>query len=143
MSCSDKIAKWNTLGIQSALMSHLLINGPIYLETITVGRKFSQIHCERALCCRLNRIKGLNNISPSSLTGQFISSSITSSPTRACLKQQQQQQLPFSSYEMSTSHSYRIAHPTMMSTSVKFDTSVIQTGASSLTSTFEPPPVGK
>ena len=49
MSCSDKIAKWNTLGIQSALMSHLLINGPIYLETITVGRKFSQIHCEENL----------------------------------------------------------------------------------------------
>ena len=60
MSCSDKIAKWNVLGIQSALMTNLLINTPIYLETITVGRKFSQVHCERALCCRLTSIRDLN-----------------------------------------------------------------------------------
>ena len=109
MSCSDKIAKWNALGIQSALMSHLLTNGPIYLETITVGRKFSQVHCERALCCRLTSIRGLN----------------------ACLTP------PSSSLGR-----YQITHPTMMSTSIKFDTSVIQTGASSSSGAFELPAEG-
>ena len=53
MSCSDKIAKWNALGLQSSLLSHLLVTGPIYLSSITIGRKFGQPFCERALCCRL------------------------------------------------------------------------------------------
>jgi len=52
MSCSDKIAKWNALGIQGSLLARLLGKG-IYLTSITIGRKFSQAHCHRALCCRL------------------------------------------------------------------------------------------
>jgi double-stranded RNA-specific adenosine deaminase len=51
MTCSDKIAKWNAIGIQGSLLSQYI--EPIYLSTITVGRKFSKVHCERALCCRL------------------------------------------------------------------------------------------
>jgi double-stranded RNA-specific adenosine deaminase len=50
-TCSDKIARWNALGLQGSLLTALI--QPVYLCTITVGRKFSKAHCERALCCRL------------------------------------------------------------------------------------------
>lgn len=51
-TCSDKIARWNCLGLQGKLLMHFL-ESPLYLSTITVGRKFSQVIAERALCCRL------------------------------------------------------------------------------------------
>jgi len=53
MTCSDKIAKWNCLGLQGCLLSRLLSH-PLYLDTIVVGRKFGQAYAERALCCRVS-----------------------------------------------------------------------------------------
>ena len=58
LSCSDKIARWNAIGLQGALLAHFL--GPLYLKTVTVGRRFSRPHAERALCCRLQDFEPQN-----------------------------------------------------------------------------------
>ena len=50
-SCSDKICRWNCLGLQGSLLMSVL-DGPIYMTTLTVGRKFSREICRRAVCCR-------------------------------------------------------------------------------------------
>lgn len=57
-SCSDKICLWNCLGIQGSLLASLL-EKPLYLSTLTVGRKLTQCICRRAVCCRLNSLPAL------------------------------------------------------------------------------------
>ena len=51
-TCSDKICRWNVLGLQGSLLSSLL-EEPLYMSTVTVGRKFTACICRRAICCRL------------------------------------------------------------------------------------------
>ena len=57
MSCSDKIARWNVLGVQGSLLSILL--QPVYLKSIIIGRLFNREHSLRALYQRVSTITDL------------------------------------------------------------------------------------
>jgi tRNA-specific adenosine deaminase 1 len=80
MSCSDKIASWNVLGFQGALVARFF--GPLYLSTITIGevpvhmRDTVKDDCERAFWKRLQCIYG---------TSVRFSAATSSDPTAADL----------------------------------------------------------
>ncbi|KAL6103751.1 adarb2 [Pungitius sinensis] len=57
MSCTDKIAKWSVVGLQGALLSHLV--EPVYLHSLTVGTLSHTGHLGRAVARRLAPVKRL------------------------------------------------------------------------------------
>ncbi|KAG8185633.1 hypothetical protein JTE90_026092 [Oedothorax gibbosus] len=56
MSCSDKVASWNVVGLQGALLSYFI--QPIYLESIVLGGLFHPDHLSRALFGRFEKSLG-------------------------------------------------------------------------------------
>lgn len=66
MSCSDKIASWNVLGVQGALAARIF--KPIYLNSVILGevplhmRGFVEEDCQRAFFGRVEQIQGSGSI---------------------------------------------------------------------------------
>ena len=63
MSCSDKLMRWNVLGLQGALLSQFM--EPVYLSSLILGSLYDHGHLARAMCCR---VKGLKSELPPSFT---------------------------------------------------------------------------
>ncbi|KAL3278820.1 hypothetical protein HHI36_016340 [Cryptolaemus montrouzieri] len=78
MSCSDKICKWNILGVQGALLSNLI--EPVYFKSIVLGSLLHDSHLQRALAGRIeNTLQGLP---PPFLLNRLPAYLITSSEVR-------------------------------------------------------------
>ncbi|KAM9607535.1 tRNA-specific adenosine deaminase 1 isoform 1-T1 [Trichechus inunguis] len=59
MSCSDKLARWNVVGCQGALLMHFL-EEPIYLSALVIGKcPYSQEVMQRALIGRCRNVSAL------------------------------------------------------------------------------------
>ncbi|XP_062338249.1 double-stranded RNA-specific editase B2-like [Osmerus eperlanus] len=57
MSCTDKMARWNVLGLQGSLVSHFV--EPVYLHSLTVGSLCHTGHLGRAMVRRLGHVTHL------------------------------------------------------------------------------------
>ncbi len=55
MSCSDKLCRWNFIGLQGALLSILI--DPIYYTSIIIGSLYHNEHIQRALFSRIEQVK--------------------------------------------------------------------------------------
>ena len=96
LTCSDKLATWSCVGLQGALLASLLTE-PVYLASVTVGRKFNQAILRRALCCRVHRFRDPNG-----------------EPERRAKETKQAK-------GSSPPSSFGVRHPSVMCTAVPFD----------------------
>ena len=101
LTCSDKLATWSCVGLQGALLASLLTE-PVYLASVTVGRKFNQAILRRALCCRVHRFRDPNGEPQRRRRAKETEQAKGSSPS-------------------SPSSSFGVRHPSVMCTAVPFD----------------------
>ena len=122
-TCSDKILRWNVLGLQGSLLSSLL-DEPLYLSTLTVGRKLSGAICRRAVCCRLGHGPFVCMPVATSVSTASKNSSDGLNTSDLCRQEEQRRR--------TYGNMYRLNHPSIMGTSVYLDeTGVVETNPES------------
>ena len=101
-TCSDKLARWNCLGLQGSLLSSM-VDSPLYMSTLTVGRKMTNVICRRAICCRA---WGYGDTAAPKAKGK----------KRAKIEDDSKEQ-----YLPTKTTGYKLNHPVVMGTSVYID----------------------
>ena len=81
MSCSDKLACWNILGVQGSLLS--LYVDPIYYKSIIVGAMYHEHHLTRAV---YTRVSGLSNLPEPYLANLPLLHGVSDPPSRVATK---------------------------------------------------------
>ncbi|XP_055378580.1 double-stranded RNA-specific editase Adar-like [Condylostylus longicornis] len=59
MSCSDKVCRWNVVGVQGSLLSSVI--EPIYFHSLVLGNLLHPVHTFRGIC---GRVDGIENLPP-------------------------------------------------------------------------------
>uniref|UniRef100_A0A8C8VN19 Adenosine deaminase RNA specific B2 (inactive) n=1 Tax=Pelusios castaneus TaxID=367368 RepID=A0A8C8VN19_9SAUR len=77
MSCTDKIARWNVLGLQGALLSYFI--EPTYLHSIIVGSLCHTGHLSRVMS---HRIEDIGQLPASYRHNQLLLSGVSNAETR-------------------------------------------------------------
>lgn len=151
-SCSDKIARWNVLGVQGGLMLNLLLE-PIYIQSITIGhkcvlmihrrvqcmpttaycqqhllRRFSRPHATRAVCCRMQDFDIMYNQALSD-TGKLHAYKGThimpwNRASNGCAVSDWNRS---DNALLATGHKFALHHPLLLCTAVSFDTGIFRT----------------
>ena len=115
LSCSDKIARWQCLGLQGTLLMQFLQH-PVYLQSCTFGRKFNRQRCERALCCRLQDFRPDRCPELARPTAAAAVSEMGRSPSGPAAAT-----AAFNSAAWPAGCSFRVHHAAMLGTSVLLD----------------------
>ncbi|NXP73894.1 RED2 editase, partial [Ramphastos sulfuratus] len=77
MSCTDKIARWNILGLQGALLSSFI--EPMYLHSIVVGSLYHTGHLSRVMS---HRIEDIGQLPASYRRNQLLLSGVSQADAR-------------------------------------------------------------